>query len=61
MDDYIKQIEALIDTNTAMKERTPWLDSSRGSLRQAIEHATSHVEAMAKKATAPAQANPEAA
>lgn len=70
MEDMIKQIEGIIETNNAIKERTPWLNVSRGGLQTALHNAQKHVEAVAKgieatpetiAAAAPAKAKTSAA
>jgi hypothetical protein len=43
MEEHIKQIEAAIEVNRAIKTRTPWLETSLGHLRAAVEHLRQHV------------------
>lgn len=56
MEKHIKQIEALVAENEAIKERTPWLEVSRGGLLTAAANAKEHVAAL--KLTAKVEADP---
>ena len=54
MQEQIKTIQGLIEANTAIKERSPFLDVALGGLQTAKRNLEKHVEVMADKAKAPA-------
>lgn len=60
MKEHISTIEALIEENRAIEQRTPFLDVALGGLRTALENCREHEKATApKSAGGPAHSIPE--